>query len=275
MRDYESASSINTFRQCPRKYYYHYVLGMPTKATIHTLRGNIVHSVLEDFFGIELEGIENYNYEGKFREILVNLFNYHWIDNISKLKDLGLENGQVKDFYDQSLMMLDNFARNFSKKILKELEAGLTLKDAFDKIKPQTEVYYVSEDYKVQGYIDAIHNVAGDVILMDYKTSKKAEVTREYELQLALYSLMYQEKHGVLPVKAGINFLITGEELMIDVNKDLILKAKMACEEIHSCTLSCNVCDYPRNITRLCDWGAGKCDFYDNCFGQKGLEDFK
>ena len=26
-RDLESASSINTFRQCPRKYYYHYILG--------------------------------------------------------------------------------------------------------------------------------------------------------------------------------------------------------------------------------------------------------
>jgi len=273
MREYESASSINTFRQCPRKYYYHYILGLPIKNTIYTLRGNIIHLVLQDFFGVELEDITDY--EGKFREIVINLFNYHWIDNLQELKDLGLENGEIKDFYNQSLMMLDNFARNFSKKILKELENGLSLKQAFEKIKPQTEMYYISEDYKIQGYIDAIHNISGDIILIDYKTSKKTEITREYELQLALYALMYQEKHGVLPTKVGINFLISGEEYLIDVNNELLLKAKMACEEIHTCTLSYNIKDYSRNITKLCDWGSGKCEFYNRCFNQKVLVNFK
>jgi len=273
VRKYESPSSINTFRNCPRKYYYHYILGLDTKPTIHTIRGNIVHSVLEDFFNIELEDIENFN--AKFEEILFNLFNYYWMEKLESLKGLGLENGEVKTFYNESLFMLNNFAANFSKKIMNELKNNLSLRDAFNKIRPKTEVYYVSDTYKIQGYIDAIHDFSGDVVLMDYKTSKSGSITPEYMLQLGLYALMYQEKHNILPKKVGIYFLASGEEIIIDVDRNLLLKAKMACEEIKICTLSNRITDYPRNITKLCDWGRGRCDFFNNCFGQKGLEEFK
>ena len=43
----QSPSSIITYRQCPRKYYYHYIENLPTKPSIHTIRGKIVHSVLQ------------------------------------------------------------------------------------------------------------------------------------------------------------------------------------------------------------------------------------
>jgi CRISPR/Cas system-associated exonuclease Cas4 (RecB family) len=44
-----SASSIKTFEQCPRKYYYNYIERRPRKSWPHLDLGNFVHEVLEKF----------------------------------------------------------------------------------------------------------------------------------------------------------------------------------------------------------------------------------
>ena len=63
----ESPSSINTFKQCPRKYYYQYVAKLPTVSNIHQVRGNIAHSTLENFYDIDVSGFEQENYEEYFK----------------------------------------------------------------------------------------------------------------------------------------------------------------------------------------------------------------
>jgi ATP-dependent helicase/DNAse subunit B len=60
----QSPSSINTYNQCPRKYYYQYILKLPTRPSIHLVRGNIAHSVLEDFFSITHLTLESVMEEG-------------------------------------------------------------------------------------------------------------------------------------------------------------------------------------------------------------------
>ena len=50
-----SPSSILTYKQCPRKFYYQYVEKLPTKKSFALVRGSIVHSVIEDFFKIDVE----------------------------------------------------------------------------------------------------------------------------------------------------------------------------------------------------------------------------
>ena len=49
----QSPSSINTYKQCPRKHFYQYILNLPTKPSIYLIRGSIVHEVLEKFFDIK------------------------------------------------------------------------------------------------------------------------------------------------------------------------------------------------------------------------------
>ena len=50
----ESPSSINTFKQCKRRYYYRYIEKLPTISNIHQVRGNIAHATLEHFFDIDV-----------------------------------------------------------------------------------------------------------------------------------------------------------------------------------------------------------------------------
>ena len=57
-RKFESPSSINTYKQCPRKYYYTYITKYPTLPSIHLIRGNVAHSALEHFYDISNEHLE-------------------------------------------------------------------------------------------------------------------------------------------------------------------------------------------------------------------------
>ena len=49
----------------------------------------------------------------------------------------------------------------------------------------------------------------------------------------------------------------------------LIEFAKKEVELLHQNTQSTEKEDYPKNITSLCRWRTGKCDFYDRCFSEE------
>ena len=72
----QSPSSINTFLQCPRKYYYQYIEKLPTKPSIHTVRGNIAHSTLEHFYALDVSSFTHY--EKDFKVAIQKLFLEQW-----------------------------------------------------------------------------------------------------------------------------------------------------------------------------------------------------
>jgi CRISPR/Cas system-associated exonuclease Cas4 (RecB family) len=115
------------------------------------------------------------------------------------------------------------------------------------------------------GFIDAIYNDNGKTIIMDYKTSKSSEITNEYRLQLAIYSLLYLEEHKVMPHRAGIYFL-KDKEIFIDVDKHLIDHARFEVEQIHLLTQTEHIKEFPKKPGPLCKWKTGHCDFYEICF---------
>ena len=106
---------------------------------------------------------------------------------------------------------------------------------------------------------------------MDYKTSAKAHITDAYKLQLAIYALLYEEKHNVRPNHVGIYFLNEGEQLL-DVDDELIAHAKFMIEQIHASTDGIdNITDYVKKESPLCKWSNGQCDFYEYCFNSKPI----
>ena len=77
----QSPSSILTHKQCPRKYFYKYVMKLPTVTSIHAVRGKIIHEVLEEFFDLNVEPINNEHYEFELKVILQNMFKNKWLLN--------------------------------------------------------------------------------------------------------------------------------------------------------------------------------------------------
>ncbi len=270
----ESPSSINTFNTCKRKYYYSYKLSLPKKDSIAALTGKAVHDALENFFKIDINNVNKENFDIELRHNLMNLYNKVWSESLQALLKLELDKEIIRDYYQNSMNMLNNFINDFLERLKQEL-VNLSFQEAFTKIKPETEVFLFSEKYQVQGYLDALMNFNGDTYILDYKTSKSDEFSEDYKLQLGIYSLMFQEKFGKLPKKVGLHFLRHGTRKFIDVTEELVKKAEKECQLIQINTGSNDINDYEKNPGYYCKWRDGSCSFYDLCFGVKKLTDFE
>ncbi|MBW2998935.1 PD-(D/E)XK nuclease family protein [Candidatus Woesearchaeota archaeon] len=259
----QSPSSINLFRQCARKYFYQYILKLPTKKSIHLVRGVVAHQVLEDFFKLDPEKLPSENYEFILRTLIQDMLNKEWIKEKEKFDELGMNEHDLEFYRTETKEMFENWVSGFITKLNEEMQTK-SFKEAFKHLTPITEKYYHSESHQVRGYIDAIHEWGDNVHILDYKTSKRAKISPEYRLQLGIYAMMYQQEHGVKPTKVGINFL-KFDELYIAVDDALIKEAEVACHEIQEKTKFDNIENYPKTITPLCKWSTGQCDFYERC----------
>ncbi|MEK6886276.1 MAG: PD-(D/E)XK nuclease family protein [Nanoarchaeota archaeon] len=265
----QSASSINTFKQCPRKYYYSYVLQLPTADNIYQVRGNIAHSALEHFFTININHIDEKNYEQQLKIAMQELLVFHWKDEKARLDKLKLSEEKIQHYFEDTLHMLIAWVDLFCKKIRASKKS---FKEAFAYLTPIAEQHFVSHKFGVQGFVDAIEVQDGKTRVMDYKTSSKDELTDEYLLQLAIYTLLYNEKYGKFPDEVGLYLLRHGEKTL-KADERLLKLAEKECLEIHRRTLSEDIEDYPLKPGPLCKWSTGQCDFYNICFKNKKLND--
>jgi len=256
----QSPSSINAYKQCPRKYYYNYIEKMPTTPSIYLIRGKIVHSVLEDFFKIDIDNVSESNFVFELNVLINELFLSHWEKNKKNLECLDVN---LEFYFNETRAMIGEWINDFVSKLFDKME-GMSFRESFNWLKPKTEVHYVSKEHNVQGYIDAVHD-NGKVVLVDYKTSSRDYMSAEYKLQLAIYALLYKEEHGVVPDKVGVNFLKFGEKF-IDVDEELLAMAVQECKWIRGRTQSTDIEDYPQKESPLCKWNSGQCDFYEICF---------
>lgn len=256
-----SPSSINLYKQCPRRYYHIYIEKLPTKPSIYLIRGSIVHSILENFFKIDVNNISEKNFVFELNVLINELFIKYWKQKKEELESLNLDNLEM--YFNETKSMVNNWITNFISNLIEKMQDN-SLKNAFNLLKPKTEVGYVSEKYNVKGYIDAIHE-GDEIVLLDYKTSSKDIFTEEYKLQMAIYALLYAEKNNRFPDKVGINFLRFGEKYL-KIDDQLIEFAKKECRMISKKTSSTDMNDYPKKESGLCKWSSGQCDFYDICF---------
>lgn len=264
-RRIESPSSINTYKQCPRKYYYIYIQKLKTLPNIHCVRGNIVHSVLEDFFDVDMKEVTDENYQKILKMKIQELLLHRWMKKKDEIKKFGLTQEQEMFYFEESMMMVLNWLGKMFDKFKKSKK---DFKIFWEEFKPQREQEYISAERSVRGFIDAIEDIKKEVRLMDYKTSKKFEINSDYKLQLAIYALLYEEKHGKKPDKVGIYFLKDRgkHEHILEVDEELIKWAKEEIEIMHFNTKSDDINDYPCKKGPLCKWSTGGCDFYKSCF---------
>lgn len=265
----QSPSSINTYIQCPRKYYFVYELKLPTRPSIYLVRGSVAHLALEHLFELEPAGIAQ-TYKKDLQVMILTLLKKYWEEAKEDFDILKMKEEDMQKYYQETQFMLLNWISQFTKKLTALIDSGKEFIDAWHEIKPKTEILYEDEELNIRGYIDCIEEGNGKVRLMDYKTSKKAHISDAYKLQLGMYALMYERKHGKKPEYVGIYFLKDTEHLL-RVDDDLIKNALFHIEQIHASTETSDIDDYPLKKSGLCKWSAGQCDFYDYCFGGKAI----
>lgn len=266
----QSPSSINVYLQCPRKYYYQYKLKLRTKPSIHLVRGSVAHLVLEHLYDIYPDVIAE-GYENNLRIITTELLKKNWSEAKDEFEKLDMTDQEISMYYKETERMLLNYLDLFMQRLQQKIDDGMSFVDAFRKLTPDREEEYLSWDHYVKGFIDVIEKWDGKIRLMDYKTSKRAKINDAYKLQLAIYALLYQEKHGTLPDEVGIYFLKHGE-MTLPVDQDLVKHAQFHIEQIHASTQDTDsISDYPKKVSGLCKWATGQCDFYEYCFEGKTI----
>ena len=263
----QSPSSINCYKMCPQCYYYRYVMNLQLPLSIYMVRGKIVHAALEDFFKISIEEVTNGHHEFELNVVLQSMLKQKWEESKEELASLGLSEEKLSFFYDESVSMVNNWFENFMAKLTIRTEKT-NLKEAFEVLKPETEAYFKSEEHKLQGYIDAIHNVDGKISIIDYKASRRDDFTDEYKLQLAIYAMFYEEKYGVLPDYVGIDFL-KHKTKYLKVDREMVEMAKREAKSIQEKTISENIEDYPRSNHPYCD-----CSKYEEILEKTTLNKF-
>lgn len=255
----QSPSSIKTYKQCPRKYYYQYILGLPSPPNIHTVRGNVAHDVLEKFFDIDTSVVGE-DYQTHLKLVVQKMLLLEWQNYKDEFDKLDLDKMSEIRYFEETLLMLLNWLELFFKKI--ESKQG-TFQERFMQLIPERELLIESETHHAKGYIDVIEKTPTGVRLMDYKTSKNHDIN-DHILQLGIYSLLYKDKYGYLPEQVGVYFL-KGAEAVVDVDEELVAMAKREIEHVHASTQTDDVTQYPKIVTPLCKYSTGQCPFYDVC----------
>ncbi len=262
MRRVQSASSINTYKQCPRKYFYRYIQKLPDEPNIHAVRGNIAHSALEHFFRMDPNGIIDYKKEIPLK--VENLFDTFWVQNKDKLKQLKLDLNSLNEHYLEGRRMINSWANKFVKKV----DPNVPFATWFNEMKPEVELKFSSEKLGVTGFVDAIYHKKDKIIVIDYKTSSKDIITPEYSLQAGIYAILINESRGIMPTVVSFDFL-KGETRELIVDEILIKNTLFEIEQIHASTATDSPFDYKKKPTALCKWcnakGSGQCAYFDIC----------
>lgn len=264
-RRLESPTSILTYMQCPRKYYYRYVERLEQKPSIHLVIGDLVHSTIASFHNSDISHMPTERFFQVLYARMMEDFRSRWDEKRRQLNSLGLELEEETTFHDEARIMLDNFYQHHINRVVAyQYRHGVSLEEAFKRLRPKTETKIVSERYGIMGVVDAIHDFDGKITIIDYKTSKNGEINDECLTQLALYALLYKESFGRAPDMVGIHFLRYGEKILC-VSPELLVLGEDACRRIQALTRTEDVTGFPQRFFGLCKFRSGQCDYYDAC----------
>lgn len=187
-RRIESPTSVLTYLQCPRKYFYRYIKELDQIPNIHLIRGGIAHSTIEAFHNTNITTLDLKGFLERLQGRMLKHFNEKWEENKKEIARCGLTPEEKLFYYDETKAMLTNFYHHYTTNLLAYKYCyDLGLPEAHQKLKPKTETKLTSETYGVRGRIDATHELDGETIIIEYKTSKKNELNVDCVIQLAPY----------------------------------------------------------------------------------------
>ena len=227
-----SASTVETYLECPLKYRFKQIDKIPESASRPQLTfGNIIHKVLERFHGSEGDITEDQILQILDEEWKSGEFTY--MQREEKLKEQAVE-------------MLKRYVDNAKQEPPDVLDTELKFSFDLDGI-------------RIVGMIDRIDNSSNGNKVVDYKTSKRSTPAKN-SVQLGIYSLYLQqtedEKLAGIPETATLYFLRNEEqpehshtftekdldairEKIADVARGIRAKRFEPCSGYH-----CDWCDY-------------------------------
>ncbi len=259
----ESPSSILSYLQCPRKYYYRYVKRLEQKPSIHLILGSAVHSAIEAFHKSQRGQLQEDAFFGSLRPSLMRTLSREWRRNYPTIQRIGLKPWEESAYFRQGMMMLEKFYRHHMEAVRDfQHRSGKTFSETFDTLRPKSELKIYSHRLGVMGVIDAVEYNHGKISIIDYKTSKKTDLDGECMIQLSILALLYTEHFGRKPDSVGIHFLKNGVKTL-PVIPGVLEFGERTCLRFRWVTNTDDINAYPQKKTCLCKYRTGQCDYYE------------
>ncbi|HCQ29406.1 MAG TPA: hypothetical protein DIU39_03905, partial [Flavobacteriales bacterium] len=235
-----SPTALNTFLDCPLDFYFKYILKIKEQDTLEenieaSTMGTIIHNALKELYqnkiGHTLTANDIEVFEKRVPEIVQQLFkNEFKNENYYRF-------GQNKIIYEFTHKIIYNFLEE-EKKQLQSTE--IKILGLEENISSSIELKIKGEkiSIKLNGQIDRIDEINGQLRIVDYKTGKDKN-DKKYVFQLKIYTLLYFLVNGRLPNNSGLLFLINKEpkfksilKKKEEINQDFIEAVKEEIEEI-------------------------------------------
>lgn len=240
---YLSPSSISTFQQCPLKYKYSRIDGIQEPPTEATLRGNFVHSVLEEMYAMPAEE----RTLDCAKSIAKDLWEAEYKDKVSQY----IQPDDLRMFRWSSWWCIEK---------LFEMETPSLLQ--FDGI--ETELNDTIDGVAIRGFIDRWRRTENGIIVGDYKTGKTPAIRYREDkyFQLFLYAYVLEKQLKEVVSEIELLFIKDGVRLHKEVTDE-------DREEVRSTVVSvrkeiedrCAVGEFEPIKHKLCDW----CHFKKMC----------
>lgn len=194
-----SFSKFETFNNCPRCYYYTYILDYRNGDNIYSFLGTVVHELIGK---LELSKISKAEAENEFVDSIIDADNlrFKWISE------------KVKNNYIECVF---HYLKNFQKTNCDEI----FIEDYFE-----TSINCVN----IRGYIDAWYVKNNEIYIVDYKTSSKFSSVelQNKQKQLYIYAKVLKERFPNRTIYLGfdmVKYALQGKKI-VERNKLNLLK---------------------------------------------------
>lgn len=231
-----SASSVKTYEQCPRKYYYNYIDKQKKKSWPHFDLGNLCHKTLELFHEIYMkEGLKH--------------------KTLAKLMGHCFEQAR-KDFPYMNVEMVQEAKDMLAAYLKKVKTVGMPDVRGVE----QSFNVMLRDDVLVRGFLDRVDIMNdGRFHIVDYKTTKNEKYLDPF--QLTIYGIWLKEEYPHVEEFKGSYVLLRKDSkpLSYEFNMEDVEKAKK--ELIAYAEKIGNENAWTPVPSKLCDW----CDFKEIC----------
>lgn len=243
-----SASSISTFRQCPRQWYIKYMVGMPTTAGYEAGVGNFIHELFEDLYTLppdqRLPETAKKMAADRWEKFYDNMF-----DEMSDAEIIIPDEKELKIFTWDRI------------KTLWHIETPAEIEVVHNELKIDVDI----EGVHLYGFVDRVETENNEIIISDYKTGKMGadSYLTDKLNQILLYGLAYQYQEKANAKYGRLIFLRDGiiEVKYTKETLDETLKFLLRNEKKIKQTIAGTADEAKPKTGPLCEW----CPFIHLC----------
>jgi putative RecB family exonuclease len=242
MPDYLSASSISTWEQCPLRYKYSRLDGIPEPETDSQIMGNFVHEILEHIYKLPNDQRTSGNAQQISRTVWAN----GWAE---RLAVIGVSETKMREFRWKSWWCVEN----------------LWLIENPQDISPiglEAEYYVeVLPGIKIKGFVDRISPNGDGIKITDYKTGKfpRPAYMDQKWFQLLLYKVVVEQTLNKSVTEVQLIYLKDGKSIARKTtpedNEPTLARVLSVHGEIKE---SIQTGNFPTKVSKLCDWCSYK-----------------